>query len=437
MALNARYLRPVALLSVLLGFVALGLPRSSAEPTATEQQIKAFLDAVRECQGTATLHISPKEVSGEVYLLTPKKGVTDLELAKIFTSGVPLSAVYLKSMTLGEASTAALRGHATTLEEVSLSEVHLSDDIARILSQCQKLHSLSVYHRAISAEAIQLISRVSQLRTLKLTSLSLSDLSLAPLRSLIFLENLGLAFSDLPDDCSFLAALQSLETLDLDKVRAASAHLRHLKSLPSLRVLKLAETNLTAESLASLSEAGIRELELSGTTVTPEIGKQLRKWPALRRLAVSHSTLRPGTIAEICGCAGLEILNLGYPQKADQDEQDTFLPLPRLTNLNVSGFRLSEKVLSNLVKCKNLEVLTLRRTDCTDERLQRLQPLTNLTSVTLAQTEVTDRSLATCQEWRRLRALSVPDTRMTAEGVRQFLKARPWVTVDHKSEMQP
>lgn len=422
-------LAAVTLLSAACGVLGQAPELSPAVPVG-EEQVKQFLAAVKKVGGYSTIRTGPRTVTATISVIA-EKGVTDPGLAKVLSSGVPITSLHLETRLVREATTAAMRRHTETLEEVLLSDVQVSSELAHVLSQCRNLHSLTLLDGGITEEGIVALSRLPRLRVLRLVGLQLNTFSLATLRSLVFLEELSLARSSLPEDSSFLASLPSLLQLDLSEVKEVAPHLRHLKAVPTLQVLKLHLSPVSVDELTALANSALRELEMKSLQITPEMARVLQKFPALRRLALGHSTLTQGALAELCKCAGITELDI-QRTKMGKDGLDEFRAMPHLTHLNVTGQVVSTKFLANVADCKLLQVLILQDTKGTDDVVLRLRPLRHLRFLDLSDNAVSNRSLATLREWRTLQKVSLQRTYVTAEGVQQYQKDRPWVDVERE-----
>lgn len=156
---------------------------------------------------------------------------------------------------------------------------------------------------------------------LDLSGRSLTDDDFRAISGAFSLRSLNLSDTSTTDSqIKIIDSLVTLERLDLSKTQVSDTAISTLKGLPALQYLSLARTNVTDKATKELASLHLRELDLSGTSITTT------------------------GVAELCdrnsSAAMLESLNLSQT-KVDDRSLPLFEQLKRLRELNLSSTEIS------------------------------------------------------------------------------------------------
>jgi hypothetical protein len=115
--------------------------------------------------------------------------------------------------------------------------------------------------------------------------------------------------------------------------------------------------------------------------------------------------------AELVGLSGLKITDADLEQ---------LVGLPQLSIVGLNGTPITDEGLKHLARVSNLKVLTLRDTRVTDAGLKHLAGLPKLEHLTLDETAVTDEGAKQLAKFGSLSALSLNSTQVTDAGVKHL-----------------
>ena len=194
-----------------------------------------------------------------------------------------------------------------------------------------------------------------------------------------------------------IAALGELRALNLANTRLTDAGGAELRALGKLEIADLGRTKVGAKTIAALSGLAIRELFLDGTRAGKEIATLAGFAPGLRRFDVSNLATYKPVEADVAWLA-----------KA-----------PELVEIGLSGSRVTDKLVLELVKLPKLSRLRLAATPITQAAIAAIaardwktgfEPLQELD---LASTPVDDANAALLIAGPRMRILRLDLTPIT------------------------
>jgi hypothetical protein len=215
-----------------------------------------------------------------------------------------------------------------------------------------------------------------------------------------------------------------------------------------IRGVNVELSQLTSEDFELFSRLPKLEgLQLYGK-VTEDHLQRLRTVPSLQHLTLEKPDIAGSVLAPLQGHPRLWLL---YIHDAPVLEDEALAPLPaipKLTELLLSGVRLSEGSLVHVQKCANLDtlylddssvpdealahliglrlnILSLARTAITDAALAYVAKLPSLTYLDLSGTAVTDAGMEQLKPLKHLKTLDLHDTAVTAKRVRQLESEMP------------
>jgi Leucine-rich repeat (LRR) protein len=293
------------------------------------------------------------------------------------------------------------------------------------LKQLDRLQELNVSYTA-SAEWLESIGQLPELRTLTTYRGGITDQALGQLKTVTSLRHLELEVSPVTDEgLQALVRLTHLEVLLLRHLPVTDAGLETVARLPALKKLSLDSLKITPAGILALRDAPIEELtwwdehrprlaylpfvkqmkhlkrlELSSLYVGDDAAEHLREMRSLEALNVYDHRLSDAGLRKLTELTNLRELNLslGYEQYR-RDYQDPF----------------SERDLEQLTRLKELRALGLANTAVTDAGLRQVAKLTQLRQLGLGGTKVTAAGLATLGALPHLESLDITDTAAQAE----------------------
>jgi Leucine Rich repeat len=164
-----------------------------------------------------------------------------------------------------------------------------------------------------------------------------------------------------------------------------------------------------------------------GTGADAEVA-QVGRLATLTNLSLSGRRVTDAGLAPLKGLSGLERLEIHCECVTDAG----MAHLKRLTNLrelSLSGTPITNDGLAHLEGLTNLSLLALGSTQVTDAGLAHLRGLTNLSVLSLSSTQVTDSGLSRLKKLGKLSKLHLVRTQVTDAGVKQLKQALPGLTI--------
>lgn len=302
---------------------------------------------------------------------------------------------------------AAHFGQLTTLEELELTWMHLSDNGLRHFERLGNLKKLKF--NAAPGTKLTSLRKLSKLEHLQINNLdSLADEGLADLSHLTSLKSLALIWAG-GEVTSFakFAAFNDLEALDLSNARLANDQMvGALTQLDRLKRLNISGTQITADGVKRLRKA------LPQCNITTERYSGLPK--PTKRAETSLKT--DDDLARLKGRSDVQSLSLGSTDVTDAGLVN-LRDLTSLWKLTLTNTRISDQGLSHLRGLSQLRYLVLDQTQITDKGLAHLSELRQLRTLSLARTRISDVGLAHLSKATRLKTLYLSGTQVKGKGL--------------------
>ena len=266
------------------------------------------------------------------------------------------------------------------LRKLDLSFKRTTDEeLKRFVDLYPKLEVLNVGHSRITYRGVQYLSKLVNLKELKLCSGGcIHDNTLIHLKNLVNLEKLDLGHNSIRGEgFKHLKKLTKLRKLDLKMTDITDKGLKYFKNLINLKELNLSRTNISGEGLQYLKDLNLEILDLYGHFIRGGL-KYLQKMVSLKKLILSRFPTFNNELLYLKDLINLKELILWYPTI----KTDVLAPLEYLVSLEkliIVDFVLKNKDLRFLKKLTNLRELRLGDTkDLTNDALVYLENATQL-----------------------------------------------------------
>ena len=186
--------------------------------------------------------------------------------------------------------------------------------------------------------------------------------------------------------------------LRLDFARLGPGDLKCLKNLKDLQTIWLTGSTLSNEHLADLAA-----LE------------------SLRNLTIKNTKVDAQGLKYLAGHAALTRLHL--PMGMQDEAISALVPLPSLSELDISYSKISAKAAQHLSQLQSLDTLFINDTECGDELIAGLKDAKKLQSLFLNGAKITDKCADSLLEMTNLRHLELRDTGLS-EVAAQRIRTR-------------
>lgn len=277
----------------------------------------------------------------------------------------------------------------------------------KVPSIVAELKSLDVSRSAVTDEGIRMLGQFTALTRLDMTSLQIDGSGLEGLAPLSNLRELTLSAVQMGSSAGWehLGKLPQVESLTLTSANITDANVSTLLSMTGLKELNISNTTLTDAALAQLAKLEHLEiLRMENTRQIHGVGLKAFVQPktthGLRCLYASSTPFTREGMSNVKKIGSLDVFENNSVQLTDQ----LLFELKGATNLKSLAIVNNNLTLASgqtLRTLKNLESLDLRQnTSVTDQLLASLGPLTDLTTLYLTKTSCSVKSV---QEFRRLR----------------------------------
>jgi hypothetical protein len=273
------------------------------------------------------------------------------------------------------------------LQSLLLAETKITDaSIARI-AECAKLRSLDLRECAVSNAAMETLSGLKQLQVLKLASkgggTTVDDAGMSAIGKMTQLRSLALDYLWISEEgLKQLKELKGLQELYLAQTLVGDEALPVIAGFVDLKRLRLARTQVTGEGLAALeSLRKIEDIDLSECSQLTDAGMpSLGKLTTLKRLNLWRDQLSDEGVSHLAGLSNMEWLNLDNTQLTSSGAA-SLSGMKKLVFLHLGSTGLSNSGLSALEGLTALKDLKVTRTAVTEEGVAELQkklPQTNI-----------------------------------------------------------
>jgi Leucine-rich repeat (LRR) protein len=294
-------------------------------------------------------------------------GVTEDVMKEVATLS-KLRALYLASSTVSENALQHLERlkqlHALDLSDTDIGDIALKQ-IGKLVAlkylrlgpetsdrgmqdiSSLRLEVLDLRRAKVTDDGLKALGAQPKLRTLYVDG-KITNVGLAAIGAFQSLEYLDLANTNITDHgLTKLVNLKQLRILFLDKTRITEEGLKEIATLDKLHTLSLAGTRLRGQWVKSVSRVG--SLDLSDTTLTPDVLKQLAMLPDLEHLRLRR------VLAWDVGVKNTDLRGLAEIRK--------------LRSLDISEMNVAEEELQSLASLKSLVRLIMNDTRIVNPRI--------------------------------------------------------------------
>ena len=254
--------------------------------------------------------------------------------------------------------------------------------VAPTLANLPSLRSLSIWGGELSADEYRLLSKQTQLQSLRLRQQS----------------------EILPQHMAAIGHLASLRELDLPDVKTSPEALRELSKLPELEALDISCFYYDPNAGGMQTRYKLRD----------EAAEVIASFPKLRSLKLFQTEISDDGMAELCRISGLETLVVSSPTITSASF-DHVAKLKSLTHLGTWIWKIDDSHIAKLSQLPNLTSLGLV-TDLTDQSVPHVTTLGQIERLTLRGEGITDASVPHLLRLSKLQWLDVSDTSINKLG---------------------
>ncbi len=169
------------------------------------------------------------------------------------------------------------------------------------------------------------------------------------------------------------------------------------------------------------------------------IGDEIQQLPRVKGpfgLSLEDAIVDVKTVEKLLGQFDqIVALDLTGTPCEDADLETFFKHGEKLRWLDLSGTKITDRCLGQLVKCKNLEWIGLAKTAISDEGIRTLSQHTRLTGIFAPMTRLSDKVVDHLMKMKQLRSINLSWTSVTDSGLKQLasLEKLEWLAVAKNS----
>jgi hypothetical protein len=295
---------------------------------------------------------------------------------KILASLPQLEELSLRRCTnITDAGLAALK-FVPRLQRLLLLFTRTSNDGLAPVGQLKELKLLDLRGCSrIGDEGLAHLKDLTKLVDLKVESYSVSDAGMKSLSGMTSLRALWLKDCGIDDEgMPALEGLKQLASLNLSRTTVGDAGLASLKDMP-LKTLLLRDTAVTGTGLDHLSAAKstLSVLDLSETLIGNDGISHIVPFTTIKVLDLWNGSLDDEGVGLLTKLADLEDLNLEGCRDVTSASADHFLKLKALKSLNLAETSFDDSGLKKLTGLESLKQLNLGRCNVTDEGVSNFE----------------------------------------------------------------
>lgn len=405
------------------------------EPAERFQSMNAFLDeAIRVQKIVSQRENRKKSLWRSLKLSRDQKQILLLSLAASFT----LISVASSALWFADTERERLRASPEQVfvdsnrDRVALIELISSEKIddafcRRFFSRNISIQELDCNSSKVTDAGMVFIGRQKELRSLLLGETRVTDAGLTYLRDLKWLKELHLQDTRVTSaGINSLIPLRNLLILSLGGNGVGNAGLEKLRAL-QLQHLHLWDFSITDDSMSILSRLSkLRLLRLGKCKVSsPASFERLASLPGLRALWLEDSGISDVAIPSICKIRTLSDLDITGSRVTIKGIQQ-LRSLPNLEHLRFRGASITQEWISTLASIPNLKRLSIEHSGITDSTLANIPSLMpNLEYLDLEECKsISDQGLLSIARDRRMFWINVKGTSVTPQGALDFQSRR-------------
>jgi Leucine-rich repeat (LRR) protein/NADH:ubiquinone oxidoreductase subunit C len=226
-----------------------------------------------------------------------------------------------------------------TLTHLNLSKCHLIDSDLKGISKLTNLKSLDLSSNEITDDGAKHISKLTNLEKLNLAYNRIMDNGVGHISTLTNLEKLNLAYNNIgPAGANSLLKLTKLKNLSLSS-KSNSIGMngaKYLSQLTNLKRLDLCHNNIGTAGAKYISKLiNLKDLSLHSNQIDDEGAEYISKLTKLERLILSYNNIGPGAAKHIFKLINLKELDL-IGTKIGNEFTKNLSELTKLKKLNRS-----------------------------------------------------------------------------------------------------
>lgn len=413
--------RAIATLAVIIGCAHTPVPKPPSRRVAREPAIAT--DVVRWDRGRETLlaHTAdldptawPAADVGIWFVRPAQPGLGADQLRAFVARAVTLQARGISvagQAAAGDASISALAQRPPALAFVDVSGTAVTDAGVRVVAALPGLQHAWLSSTVITDVSLVDLARNPSLASVRIDNTGITDVGLTALADLPHLLVVSAAATGITDvGLAKLLARTSLIYLAVSNTRITSAALQPLATACSLTGIDLAGTRIDDAGATALFRAcrHLDDVSLARTSLADS--SALAGLP-LRRLDLSHTSVRTRTLELIAAATELTSLELGDTNIIARDLA-ALRNFRALEHLGLAHLGVRAEAIDVIVANAALRELDLAGADLGDDDALRLGVLAHLVSINLSSTRVTD-AIGALLAGRKLEHLDLGKTMVT------------------------
>jgi Leucine-rich repeat (LRR) protein len=336
----------------------------------------------------------------------------------------------------------------TKLTKLLLPEkTMLTGPLLTALAALPDLEKLNCVIGEPSHPRLAAIARMTSLKQLDLSGVTLTNRKLAYLKNLTALESLKLGSDGELTDRGLenLKGLPALQNLSIPNFRGTNAGLANLRGLSNLKTLKLWGPQIT--DLGNLSSLGqlervtldglnikdgalaafrgcekLHDIFAADTPLTDKAFDQLAEVKNLEFADLSRTKVTDAGLAKLNGLEELRGLRL-EGTAIDGTGFAALRELPRLNRLLLAGSKVNDAGLAAIARLPRLRILDLSKTAVTNAGLSPLKQGRQFEELTLADCpQITDEAIATLKTLPALKRVVLTGTKVSPAAAEELRK---------------
>jgi Leucine-rich repeat (LRR) protein len=295
------------------------------------------------------------------------------------------------------------------------------------LEKLPKLTSLSLWASPLDAGCLAALTKLKQLRRLRIQHCGVSDEDAVRLQQALpqaFIEHPVLSATSQEKECVEWILRHGGEVAGAAPIKSAES----LTSTPTIVTFaKQVPDGAEAAHLTKLRY--LLSLYWEGLNEADAALEHLGKLPSLDVLAITNSDLTGAGLRRLSELDGLNQLRLSRNGYLDDAALADLPSLPSLHVLNCDACPLYGPGLAHLSRTPNVQWLYLQDTAISSESLKHLVPLKKLRHLLLESTPIDDSAIKHLSQCTSLQRAQLNGTKVTGAGIERLHKALPNCTI--------
>lgn len=310
-----------------------------------------------------------------------------------------------------------------------------TDEELSFLGEGTEIHLFGITNRGLDQRVLEVLGRQERLETIVVGG-RVGDADLTRLVDTLqhpeLVENFGLSETTLTDESlKTLSRMSGLELLVIEKSEICGSGMEQLAGM-DLKKLHLKNAKITDNCVKEIVKnwaKKIRDIDLSGSEVTDAGLELLAGFPKLVGMNLGGTKVTPAGFRKFLEIRKRERLKplerLGISDLPwSVSDLKTFEFEESLSTLDVSGWKIRDKDLDELMSTVRIPELNVSRTEITDAALTKLSACEGLISLEMRGTGVTDAGLLNIKDSTSLVSLGLGETRITYAGLMKWKRPK-------------